>query len=88
MVLSDLGVDEIRAQGFESGYRGLLISPDQPRVADHVGTRMAARRRSTCSPFQNDSIVDAGEIPWYGGTVECLFVASRVIWATGRLRPL
>ncbi len=37
MVLGDLGIDEIGAQRLKRHNRTLLISPDQPRVADHVG---------------------------------------------------
>ena len=36
MVLGDLGVDEIGTQCLESRDRAFLVSPDQPRVADHV----------------------------------------------------
>ncbi len=30
VVFSDLGIDEVRAQGFEGRDRALLVSPDQP----------------------------------------------------------
>jgi hypothetical protein len=32
MMRSDLGIDEIRAQGFEGRYRAFLVSADQARV--------------------------------------------------------
>ena len=52
VVLGNLGIDEIGTQGFEGHYRALLISPDKPRVADHVsghdGGETALHRYPPC----------------------------------------
>ena len=36
VTLVDLGIDEISAQCLECRKRAFLVSPNQPRVADHV----------------------------------------------------
>ena len=37
LMLAECGIDQFGSQGLESRERALLVSPDQPRVADHVG---------------------------------------------------
>ncbi len=77
MVLGDLWINEAHAQGFEGRDRALLISPDQPRVADYVSGQNGSET-ALHGILPPAAIVPCVRVDFYGGrmTLECQQVAT------------